>query len=28
VWKSGNSTIYRHDNGTYYECGGSGCNQL
>jgi hypothetical protein len=28
VWKNGGSTIYRHDNGTYYECGGSGCQQL
>lgn len=28
VWKGKNSTIYAHDNGTYYECGSSGCKQL
>jgi hypothetical protein len=28
VWKSGKSTIYRHDNGSYYECTGSNCQQL
>jgi hypothetical protein len=28
VWKNGGSTIYRHDNGTYYECNGGGCQQL
>jgi hypothetical protein len=28
VWKGSNSTIYGHDNGTYYECNGGGCTQL
>jgi hypothetical protein len=28
VWKNGNKTIYSHDNGTYYECTGSSCQQL
>jgi hypothetical protein len=28
VWKGKNSTIYSHDNGTYYECTSGGCTQL
>jgi hypothetical protein len=28
VWKNGGNTIYRHDNGTYYECNSGGCQQL
>lgn len=28
VWKHKGSTIYSHDNGTYYECNSGGCTQL